>query len=269
MLSDSILVVAHPDDEILWFSSVVDKVNEILFCYNDYPRQPALGEGRKRLLDEYPLQHVSSLGLDESMSFNGADWERPVTTAYGMEIVRGKKTLQRYRQNFSLLEERLAERLRAYRNVFTHNPWGEYGHEDHVQLFRVIETLQRRLSFRIWYSNYASNRSAALMFRYFSGFDTDYITLPTNPELAGTIKELYRRHGCWTWYADHRWFNEECFFEARRLPSHGKGYGRLFPVNMLKIDLPAEPEKPRTRSAGLWKRVRRRLKHRHSRSASC
>jgi len=45
MLSSAILVVAHPDDEILWFSSVVDKVDEILFCFGDYPALPALGEG--------------------------------------------------------------------------------------------------------------------------------------------------------------------------------------------------------------------------------
>jgi len=30
MFSNSILVVAHPDGEILWFSSIIDKVDQIL-----------------------------------------------------------------------------------------------------------------------------------------------------------------------------------------------------------------------------------------------
>jgi len=29
----SILVVAHPDDEVLWFSSVLERVQETIICF--------------------------------------------------------------------------------------------------------------------------------------------------------------------------------------------------------------------------------------------
>ncbi len=245
MLRNAILVVAHPDDEILWFSSVADKVDEIVFCFNDYPALPALGSGRKQSLANYPLPHVSTLEIEESGSFSGADWKNPVATPYGVEIVNGKEIRQRYQDNFFILKEKLSEKLRPYTNVFTHNPWGEYGHEDHVQVYRVVETLQKRLPFRIWCSNYASNRSVSLMFDYFSGFDTSYLRLPTNLELASTLKALYQKNNCWTWYRDYRWFDEECFLESTHFVTDTKiAQGQRFPVNMLKTDFPDKPQIP-------------------------
>ncbi len=268
MLSSAILVVAHPDDEILWFSSVVDKVDEILFCFGDYPALPALGEGRRKALAEYPLEHCSSLQLEESGSFSGADWGHPVESPYGLEIVHGRRTERRYRETYRLLEERLAEKLATCRNVITHNPWGEYGHEDHVQVYRAVEALQKRLSFRLWFSNYASNRSAALMFRYFSGFDTHYLTLPTNRELAHSLKSIYERHGCWTWYGGYQWFDQECFTEPPGVEERETEHGRLFPINMLKTDLPSRPWKkpgPLSRMVEkLQRRLQRKLRNRKS-----
>ena len=40
ILEQSILVVAHPDDEILWFSSIADKIHAIVICFMDYRFDP-------------------------------------------------------------------------------------------------------------------------------------------------------------------------------------------------------------------------------------
>ncbi len=242
MFSRSILVVAHPDDEILWFSSIVDKVDEVLFCFSDYPPLPSLGNGREKALAAHPLDNVSSLEIGESGAFNAADWNNPAPSPWGMAITRGKRTRQRYQENYHTLEKRLGEKLRGYRNVFTHNPWGEYGHEEHVQVYRAVDTLRRRHAFRLWFSNYAGNRSARLMFSYLSGFHDDYVTLPANPALAESIAAIYKRHDCWTWYDDYRWFNEECFANDGAIGGRDTGFGHLFPVNMLKTDFPGQPQ---------------------------
>ncbi len=262
MFSRSILIVAHPDDETLWFSSIVDKVDEILFCFSDYPPLPSLGSGRKKVLDSYPLDNISSLEIEESGSFSGADWNTPAESPWGMAITQSRQIKQRYQDNYPLLEKLLAEKLRRYSNVFTHNPWGEYGHEDHVQVYRAVENLQKQLSFQLWFSNYVSNRSAKLMFSYISGFDNEYVSLPTNPELAERIANNYKKHNCWTWYDDYRWFDRESFINSSYIGNAKKNYGHIFPVNMLKTDFPPRPEKEPHKFSLILKKIQRKLHNR-------
>src|SRR5690606_34980381 len=58
-----------------------------------------------------------------------------------------------YRRNYAMIRSRLADQLLAGMNVFTHAPWGEYGHEDHVQVYRVLESLRDEIGFTLWVSN--------------------------------------------------------------------------------------------------------------------
>ena len=55
-----------------------------------------------------------------------------------------------------MLKDLLRARLGDCRNVITHNPWGEYGHEDHVQVFRAVTALQAELGFAVWVSGYCA-----------------------------------------------------------------------------------------------------------------
>jgi len=258
ILDRSIVIVAHPDDEILWLSSVLDKANKVVFCFQDCATVPLLGPGRARLLAEYPLKNVLNLGIEEALSFNTADWERPRRTDYGIHILRNSRVRARYESNFRKLVNQLAPLLSGYRNVFTHNPWGEYGHEDHVQVYRALKTLQPMSDFAIWFSNYCSQKSATLMLEHISGFSSDYITLPTNVELARMLRDLYRKHGCWTWYNDYQWFREESIMSDAALDTGETSHGHIFPINMLKTDFPDQP------GSGRWiQRSLRKMLTRH------
>ena len=46
--SNAALVVAHPDDEALWFSSVLTRVDKIVICYQDLEGSDL---GQKRTAD--------------------------------------------------------------------------------------------------------------------------------------------------------------------------------------------------------------------------
>ena len=76
------------------------------------------------------------------------------------------------------------------------------------------------------------------MLEHVSGFTSDYTTLPTNVELAHTLRDLYKKHGCWTWYNDYQWFSEESLMPDSALGTGGLAHGHIFPVNMLKTDFP-------------------------------
>lgn len=233
------LVVAHPDDEVLWFSSVLASMDAILFCYEAVPSRPDWTAGRRRAVLDYPLRGAQSLGLTESEVFNGADWASPRKAEYGLEVKRHTNALpginvSRYLDNYAALRAALRTRLAGFAQVYTHNPWGEYGHEEHVQVYRAVKSLQPELGFTLWFGNYCSNKSSRLMLQYVGGFDAAYETRETDPRLGETLAELYKQHDCWTWYDTYRWFTHECFMADQSLPQQAPD-GHIFPLNYIKV----------------------------------
>jgi GlcNAc-PI de-N-acetylase. len=241
MFDKAALVVAHPDDEALWFSSIVQRVDEVVICFTDIVSRPDWSEGRRRSIASYPIRNATFLGLQESEVYNCTDWLNPVLTDYGLEVSKRKDSFagfsaKRYRNNYVELRQQLSTRLKKCRNVFTHNPWGEYGHEEHVQVFRVIQELQRELSFDLWFSNYCSNKSHKLMLQYISGFDSSYVTIECDRELWKSLMLLYKRNNCWTWFDDYTWFAQECFMLSKKEEVDKRNKGHIFPLNFIKLD---------------------------------
>lgn len=254
------LVVAHPDDEVLWFSSVLPAAEAVIFCFEAVPSRPDWSAGRSAVVDHYPLPGVRSLRLIESEAFNAANWNDPRETDYGLEVRPMPNALpgidvSRYEQNFHRLREALRQHLAGSGCVYTHNPWGEYGHEEHVQVYRAVKSLQRDLGFELRFGNYCSNKSSRLMMRYVGGFDAPYATHPTNAALGERLAALYKEHGCWTWFDDYRWFTHECFMSDAALPAASPA-GHIFPLNYIKI---AETHVAQSRAARAAATVRTAL----------
>lgn len=235
MFEKSVIVVAHPDDEILWFSSILDKVDGVVICYLDGKSDPALSNGREKSLLEHPVKNICSLEINSARVFNTADWNNPAITRFGLNLSK-REVIKEYEGNYYKVKDQLKNTLKDYGNVFTHNPWGEYGHEEHVQIYRAVKELQGKMKFNLWFSNYCSNSSFNLMLRYISGFDSGYVTLPTNKALGNYVMGLYKENNCWTWYDDWKWFNEEAFMKDRNHLDEVKTYGHFFPLNMIKFD---------------------------------
>jgi hypothetical protein len=235
MFDSSALIVAHPDDEVIFFSSILNKVDKIIISYLKCPSQPLWTKGRQKSLEQYPLINTTCIGLDESETFHGIDWRNPEITDYGLKISKKNISDTIYKKNFSYLTRYFIDKLAGCKNVFTHNPWGEYGHNEHVQLYRILNKLKKEMSFNLWYSNYCSNKSFELALNYISGFDSDYVTLKTNDELADKIKNIYQENNCWTWFDDWISFNEECFVRDTKILDYPKNYGHIFPLNMIKV----------------------------------
>jgi hypothetical protein len=212
MFEKSIIVSAHPDDEILWFSSIIDKVDKVLVCFLAIESDPDATINRQKCLKEYPLKNIDCLGLDESEAFD-VDWKKPSITKYGMEIVNKEISRNKYKNNYFTLRKYMENILIDYRNVFTHNLWGEYGHIEHVQVYRVIKELQKKMKFNVWFPNYCSNKSINLMITFSAGMGSEYTTLKTNQALANSIMDLYIQNSCWTWFNNWKWSAEESFIK--------------------------------------------------------
>jgi len=254
----SIVISAHPDDEILWFSSILDKVDKVVICFLGIKSEPNRRVERQKSLSEYPFKKISCLDIDQSETFYGVNWENPVLTKYGIEISNKKYPDKTYKENYYKLKEQLETKLSGYHNVFTHNPWGEYGSDEHIQIYRVIKDLQKSLNFNLWFSNYVSNKSFKLMLSYISTNNLEYITFQTNKLLAADIKNLYQKNRCWTWYDDWEWCNEELFIKDKNIEEKNIKFGQTLPLNFIKIWHPIESKRIFNR---LWSQICKILRY--------
>lgn len=240
MTQNACLVVAHPDDEILWFSSVLAVVDKIIFCFNDVPSRPKLSRGRSAVVSKYPFPNLVSLDLNESEVYDSARWPEPRISNYGLAISnRASKTSKlQYHRNYGKLEQLLLEELKEFENVYTHNPWGEYGNEEHVQVFRAVDSCRNLIDFELWCSGYFGSRSHSLMVRETDRFSGQYKSLDTDNILQQKLYSLYAEHSAWTWISDmSSWFSDESMFRVVDIsPVHGKP--KYLPMNFIDMTPP-------------------------------
>lgn len=196
----------------------------------------------------YPLSHVSFPNLQEADVFDCADWRKPRFVKEGLKLDRraGRRAAL-YRANFERLHSELRPHLRSCRTVYTHNPWGEYGHEEHVQVHHAVQRLVHETGGDLWFPNYCSNRSYPLLQRYIDRIDPEYAARPLDRELAERMKRFYQSHGCWIWYDDYGWFPQECF--ARLRPPARDTARTCMPLNAIRMDLPRRDPWRRWRAA--------------------
>lgn len=255
-LENSLIVGAHPDDELLWFGAILRDVNRAIIVFEDFWPDPTIGPARAMALANYPRPGLTSFRLAEAATYGCADWSNPNLTSFGIELgktadlrdakQKAKRLLggstaplegirQCYESNHAELLERLRRELTQDMNVFTHNPWGEYGHEDHIQVFRVLDQLRGEIGFKLWMSNYCTERALPLAMKYFDNADREIVQLPVNKAFAESVAQAYRDSGCWTWAQNWNWFDTECYMEAPTRQVGLKEQGHLFPLNMFNI----------------------------------
>ncbi len=260
-LENSVIVAAHPDDELLWFNSILKDVDHVIVVYCDFWAQPQLGEARRQAIADYPRGAITFLEIEESGAIGCANWSSPTPSPYGVTLgleasrremtrlaraclsslgavtnVAEDSVANMYRNNFRTIYDSLKERLTPDMNVFTHNPWGEYGHEEHIQVFRVLHQLRDEIGFKLWMSNYCTDRSLPLAMHYFEAAPGPYVRRRTDKDFADAVAAVYRRHDCWTWADDWAWFDEECFMEAPRSDGPVRPHRHLFPINFFTVD---------------------------------
>jgi hypothetical protein len=230
----SAIIVAHPDDEILWFSSILDKVDSIIFCYHEDRLNDPMSKGRTRLLNQYPFSNATSLYIKSANVYREKHFKFPVETSNGLLVFNPLK-YRVYCKTFQELKKKIGEIISGYQTVFTHNPWGEYGHEEHVQVYRVLKTFQKNYRFNLYFNNYISGKSLKLGKKYLFKYDYSWIENTVNKPLYDKIMSLYVLNQCWTWPEEWRCFITECFLKDSINNSKILGkYDHLPPLNIIR-----------------------------------
>ncbi len=273
MFKNSIIIGAHPDDELLWFNAALPHADKVLIVYKDFWAHPCLGKARAEALANHPHKNLECLNMAEAGTYGCANWAAPVCDEFGLEFsmaatatrdvkrflkltlstvvpfdlnTSNKSVRQAYEDNYHELYGLLKERLEPDMNVFSHNPWGEYGHEDHVQVFRVLDRLRNEIGFKLWMTNYCTERALPLAVRYFTTSPGSYIRLKSDKVFAEKAAGVYKDAGCWTWADNWSWFDDECYIEAPDARSGPHSHEHLLPLNMFLIDAPTPDDEELT-----------------------
>lgn len=234
------IVVAHPDDEILWFSSIASRVSKIIICFGDYLPIAEMGTRRRAAVAALPLTNVEHLNVTESDSFLRAEWPTPKLSEFGFELARPARVAKAYKQAYSEVASLLTEQLKGYETVFTHNPWGEYGHEDHGLVHFAVKALQKHHGFDMYFSNYVSQRNGTLLSSMAEQISPEHLTVNTNSALAHDCEVVYRANNCWTWFDGYHWPVRESFLQYKIAGVADENKAPLFPVNFLYVNLPTD-----------------------------
>lgn len=204
-----VIVVAHPDDEILFFSSIIEKVDAVIVCFGPSSTK-TITDGRRLLQNRYPLKNIEWLNIQESNVFLSANWDHPKITNNGMLVRRNQNE---YQKNFITLVELFKTKLASYNEVYTHNPWGEYGHEEHMSVFRAVCLATESKKTAVYVSSYISDRSKKTFDIQKALLGSELITGKIPKNLCKSIKELYISSGCWTWDDEYIWPDTEVFIK--------------------------------------------------------
>ena len=207
------VVVAHPDDEALWLSSVAASADRVVFCYGDPFEKPKKAAARRRAVAALPFIDTVNLALPESGGRLFVDWTHPRPTPAGIEIADADARA-RYEANYPVLVAGLRTALAGIRHVYTHNPWGEYGHPDHIQVHRAVAALQAELGYTIWFANYVGAASWPLARQIAAAQPcwSERRSVAPDRATARRLMRLYRRHRAWTWTWGHRWPARESLY---------------------------------------------------------
>jgi hypothetical protein len=215
----SAIVVAHPDDEALWLSSVLTSASQVIFCYGDPFQRPKLAAARRQAVANLKLNNLIDLKIPESGAGFSVDWPAPELTEFGVAINEATAA-ERYAANFPILVAALRPLLANCQNVYTHNPWGEYGHAEHLQVHRAVAALQAEFGFTLRFSNYVSARSWPLAQRLAAQiFWSERLAQAPNEALARQLMRVYAAAGAWTWTRLHRWPRLETLYACHPHPS--------------------------------------------------
>lgn len=115
--------------------------------------------------------------------------------------------------SFDEIIGRLRRSLAGSAAVFTHNPWGEYGHEEHSLVYAAVNALQPELGFELYVSPYVGSAVLNLFRQVVDGGINGVARFAVDRRAVSDIADLYRQHGAWTWTETWDWPPEESFFQ--------------------------------------------------------
>ena len=199
----SILVVSHPDDECIFFSSLLEKVTTLVICYGKIRGAKEISNGRIKSLNSYPLRNLKIINLNINQaikSFPPPNW---LDIKEKFSGIMGGYQENSYDLNFKNLIYELKKIVPENSTIITHNPWGEYGHSEHCQVFKACFAISKKTNSKLFVSGYMSNLSQRYAINKLHLLKKKIYKFESNIKVYKLLKKNYIINKCWNWYKDY------------------------------------------------------------------
>ncbi len=196
-----IVVVAHPDDEILWASSIIKNAKKVIICFGK-TSSLTISKGR--------------IGFALKAPKNFCFLNIPEPNDIGFNYFPIKSLTSDNCSKLSYFYKNLTQELLGLIDseiVYTHNPWGEYGHLQHIEVNKVVNNICKKKHLRLKIFGYYHLRTL---------FERNYFLKQNNINIERKeilkehfylIKKQYIQNKCWTWYNSYSPKKYEYFYE--------------------------------------------------------
>jgi len=175
------IVVAHPDDEILWASSIVQNAEKIIICFTKTNNSKIITAGREKSSIETPK------------NFYFLNFEEP--SNYGFESsAKSQKAIKIYKN----LKKKLFSLINS-ETIYTHNPWGEYGHIHHIELHKIVRSICKEKKLFLKVFGYFHLRTLSKRNYFINRNNLKVEKKEVSQKIFFKIKNIYLRNHCWTW----------------------------------------------------------------------
>jgi len=178
-----VMLVAHPDDEVIFGWPVLKEAKRIICCSSDL-HNPERAWCKDRLA---ALKEVGSLVDAEvfCLDYNSEFYRLSTRDGKLNEFV--EEVLDLLRCLIPKYEDDI---------IFTHNSWGEYGNIDHILVNQIARLTDRK----IITTDIAIDAGWFKVENLFLKEEISKHTIDLN--FYEKCKKIYDKYGCWTWSKD-------------------------------------------------------------------
>ena len=198
--SKYIVVVAHPDDEILWASSICEKASKVIICFSEDEDSEKTSKGRKNFSKNAP-ENFYFLNIKEP-------------TQKGVTFIQNKSHILNCASDLSFKKvKKDLLKLIDCPNVYTHNYWGEYGHPQHIAIHLAVRSICKEKKIKCKIFSYFNFRTFGLRNYYLRKNHVILERKKVSKKLFYSLKNQYIKSNCWTFPSSYSPPNYEYFYE--------------------------------------------------------
>lgn len=184
-----LMIMAHPDDEVIFGWPIL--ANEHIERYVLVVSENKHGQRGIKALEEICKLSKSHL----------VEFKRVPNNYYRLPPRGGGIILS---EALSVLENQIKVAVDILKPnfIFTHNPWGEYGHGDHRVLFHISSFLKHCMLVtdinQYEKTHLSSNRISPIYRRWYES-NFAKVKCDLNIEWLQKMKSVYEKHKAWSW----------------------------------------------------------------------
>jgi len=166
------IVMAHPDDEVIFGWPILKEADSILMCSSDAnnPNRVWCKDRNKALREVCEALEVEFECLN-----------------YNSEFYRLSTRDEKLKRMMYEIQNRCSK------DIYTHNPWGEYGNIDHILIYQIVSSCDANVFYCdiLIESNWLPVRRHSLGIKHKKA--------EWDERLYNKLKDIYIKYGCWTW----------------------------------------------------------------------